>query len=110
MFVIEAGTVQVSRRAGGHTARLARLGPGKVFGEMALLTGERRTASVTADGPVTVLEVEKDALFPIISHRPPVIVELTQLLRARKSETRASDQAHAGDHGVGDRIRSFFFG
>ncbi len=43
-FVIEAGTVEVER--GGET--LKTLGAGDFFGEAAILTGERRNATVTA--------------------------------------------------------------
>ena len=43
-FVIEEGTVQVERAG----RLLETLGPGDFFGEAAILTGERRNASVTA--------------------------------------------------------------
>src|SRR5262245_56838643 len=50
-FVIERGTVEVAR--GGEM--LEELGPGDFFGEAAILTGERRNATVTASSDVTLL-------------------------------------------------------
>jgi voltage-gated potassium channel len=50
-FVIESGTVEVER--GGEV--LERLGAGDFFGEAAILTGERRNATVTASSDVDLL-------------------------------------------------------
>ena len=50
-FVIEAGTVGVER--GGQV--LEELGPGDFFGEAAIVTGDRRNATVTTSSDVTVL-------------------------------------------------------
>ena len=50
-FVIEEGTVQVERAG----RLLETLGPGDFFGEAAILTGERRNASVTAASDANVL-------------------------------------------------------
>jgi len=51
-FVIEDGAAEV--RQGGE--RIGELGPGDFFGEIALLETERRTASVVATTPMTVIE------------------------------------------------------
>src|SRR4051812_15029443 len=50
-FVVVDGTAEVVR----GDARIAELGPGDFFGEMALLGEERRTATVTATSPMHVL-------------------------------------------------------
>jgi ABC-type multidrug transport system ATPase subunit len=47
-FVIESGLVRVQVDAVGASHELNRLGPGRYFGEMALVTGEPRSASVVA--------------------------------------------------------------
>ena len=48
LFLVSEGEVRIER--GG--AEVARLGPGEFFGESALLSGERRNASVLATGPL----------------------------------------------------------
>jgi hypothetical protein len=69
LFLIDEGRVMVSKggmAAGTGMVHLASLGPGELFGEMSLLTGEPRSATVTADGPCSVLELDKGALAPLV--------------------------------------------
>lgn len=73
MFLIEGGTVQVLTTDGtGATIPLARLGPGEFFGEVSVLTGRPRTATVVAETAVTVIEVSKDDLDQITATHPEV--------------------------------------
>jgi CRP-like cAMP-binding protein len=58
-FIITSGTCRVYRDVGEQQETLATLGPGDVFGEMALLLDERRVASVEAVSNVTVLVLDK---------------------------------------------------
>jgi CRP/FNR family transcriptional regulator, cyclic AMP receptor protein len=75
-FVIVDGQAEVSK--GG--AILAKLGPGDVCGEMALLDGDRRSATVTALTPMTVLVISVRE-FESLLHSAPVAVRgiLTEL-------------------------------
>ncbi len=61
-FIIASGTCDVYREVGADRVALRRLGPGDVFGETAVLTGEPRTASVVAVDEVTLKIVTRDAL------------------------------------------------
>lgn len=73
MFLIEGGTVQVlTTDSTGATIPLARLGPGEFFGEVSVLTGRPRTATVVAETAVTVIEVSKDDLDQITATHPEV--------------------------------------
>lgn len=56
-FYIENGRVEVRVQDGPHTVKLSELGPGEIFGEMALIEHINRTATVTAleDTTVTVI-------------------------------------------------------
>ncbi|HEV8659491.1 MAG TPA: mechanosensitive ion channel family protein [Thermoanaerobaculia bacterium] len=86
MFIVHEGTVSVripdDSKAGRH--EVAQLGPGAIFGEMALLTGESRTADVVALTDVTAIEISKDALQPILRDHP----ELSNIISSKVAERR----------------------
>jgi len=86
MFIVHEGTVSVripdDSQAGRH--EVAQLGPGALFGEMALLTGEARTADVVALTDVTAIEISKDALQPILRDHP----ELSHIISSKVTERR----------------------
>lgn len=86
MFIVHEGTVSVrlpdDTKAGRH--EVAQLGPGSVFGEMALLTGEARTADVVALTDVTAIEIAKPALQPILQSHP----EITKVISSKVAERR----------------------
>ncbi|MCA9710762.1 MAG: protein kinase [Myxococcales bacterium] len=61
-YILTKGHCDVFKRAGERLVHLRRIGPGEVFGETAVLTSGRRSASVVAVDDVTVLVVTRDAL------------------------------------------------
>lgn len=61
-FYIETGEVEISVREGKHEVAVSKLGPGEIFGEMGLLTGHQRSATVTALGDCTLTVISKEAL------------------------------------------------
>lgn len=69
-------------------ARLAHLGPGQVFGEIALLTGEPATATVVTVGPTTVLELTRPVLNEVSAQFPDITERLTAIGEARIAEMR----------------------
>jgi small-conductance mechanosensitive channel/CRP-like cAMP-binding protein len=67
---------------------IARLGPGDVFGEMAFLTGGRRTATVAAAGAaLEVVELDEDSLRGLLEDRMELAKELAEKMAARKLES-----------------------
>ncbi len=60
---------------------------GDSFGEMSLLTGERRTATVRAEDDCEVLEISKPAMAAVLREAPECVNKLSDLLAARKMET-----------------------
>jgi serine/threonine-protein kinase len=58
-YMIVAGRCRAYRTVDGVEETLVMMEPGEVFGEMALLLDEKRAASVSAVGPVTVLVLDK---------------------------------------------------
>ena len=62
-YAIEEGKIRVTV----HGRHIAELGAGSYFGEIALLRNVRRTASVTALGPVKLLALERDEFLAAVT-------------------------------------------
>lgn len=76
-FVLVRGVVNVVRRDGhGQPVLLATLGPGAIFGEMALVSEAPRAASVVAVEPVQLLAVGRPALEELAREDPAIGREL----------------------------------
>jgi CRP-like cAMP-binding protein len=58
-FVVEQGMVEISRRQGARRRVLGHIGPGGIFGEMALIDDQPRMARATAVGDTTCLVIEE---------------------------------------------------
>lgn len=83
-FVVASGRFTVTRRdEAGQVVVLAHLGEGEFFGEMALLTGAPRAATVTADGPAEVLELPAPVLQEIAGRHPHLADSLRRFCRQR---------------------------
>ena len=73
LFLIVGGTVKVfTRIEDGGNMQLAELGPGDFFGEVSLLTGRPRTATITAGTEVTAIELDRASLDRIAEGHPEV--------------------------------------
>jgi CRP-like cAMP-binding protein len=68
--------------------KVATLGGGEFFGEMSLLTGEKRRATVMAVGEVWLIEITKLALDSIIHSNPSIAEELSVALERRLEKFR----------------------
>jgi small-conductance mechanosensitive channel/CRP-like cAMP-binding protein len=90
LFVILSGTavVSITDEHGGER-EVARLARGEFFGEMALLTGEARTANVTAIEDLQVLVIYKEALAAMMARRPELATEIAEIVAARRVGLRA---------------------
>jgi CRP-like cAMP-binding protein len=91
MFVVTRGRVTIA--IGAERREVAVTETGGYFGEMSLLTGEPRTATVIARGDCTVLEIPADAFRTYVLGRPEVIDQLAAAAARRRAEL---DQARAG--------------
>lgn len=83
MFIIQEGLVKVSRPVGGKEHVLAVLGKGDFFGEMALVTRERRTATVTALEPVRLLAFNREGFLNMINKNPRIALNIIDKLCRR---------------------------
>ncbi|MFB1482655.1 cyclic nucleotide-binding domain-containing protein [Corallococcus sp. RDP092CA] len=83
-YVICEGRVRVFREENGHRQDLATLEGGAFFGEMALLSGAPRAASVeSADDDTQVLEISAAVLAALSRSHPPVARALKKFCRER---------------------------
>jgi CPA2 family monovalent cation:H+ antiporter-2 len=86
-YFISKGTVQV--RVGG---REIPLGPGDFFGEMALLSGERRSADVTATDYCQFLMLDQREFRSFVASHPQLRAHLDALAAKRSAMNRESDR------------------
>jgi small-conductance mechanosensitive channel/CRP-like cAMP-binding protein len=87
MFVLLRGAAQVSVSKNGSAIPVATLRSGDCFGEMSLLTGERRSATVRAEGDAYVMEISKPIMADILRQAPDCLNQLSEILAKRKIET-----------------------
>ena len=80
LFIVRQGRLDVFIDA----APVGTLHPGEVFGEMSLLTGERRKATVVAAGEVHLVEIAKEQLAPVIEANPALLERLSAVLAERE--------------------------
>lgn len=83
MYVIQAGQAEVVRENEGKEVRLAVLGEGDFFGEMALFDREVRSATVRALGEVRVLTVEKRTFLRSIHKDPSLAFRIVEKMSSR---------------------------
>jgi small-conductance mechanosensitive channel/CRP-like cAMP-binding protein len=88
MFVLVEGEAEVLvSDAGDNEALVATLRTGDCFGEMSLLTGASRSATVVARTDCEVLEIEKEDLGVLLADNPELMKALSDLLAQRQIET-----------------------
>ena len=87
-YIVNSGKVQVIRRVGTDEQVLATLGPGRYFGEVALLHGSERTATVRAVEDTTVLSIARKDFTVLVQNLP--------ILEQAMSETSRTALALAG--------------
>lgn len=117
-YLIERGSVVVTiGDANGGTRMLNRMAAGEYFGEMSLLTGEPRSATVVAESDVAVLEVERSDFEHVLAANPALLEPVSQIAARRQEaqlETRRSQPTQppfAQDDAAQrllQRIRTFF--
>src|SRR6266481_4192637 len=87
MFVLLRGAAEVSISKNGTSIPVATLKAPDCFGEMSLLTGERRTATVRAETDCQVMEIGKPVMAELLRASPDCLERLSELLAKRKMET-----------------------
>ena len=95
LYIIAKGVVRITvRLPNGNDLEVARQGTGQVFGEISLLTGEPRTATVSALTDVELFEIRKCDIAPFIAEEPRTAEYLSNMLTDRKIDTATKCNKH----------------
>lgn len=86
MFILVKGDANVVVNRNGTETLVASLASGDCFGEMSLLTGEKRSASVIAHTDCEVVEIGKPILANSLKENPELLTKLSSLLAKRQME------------------------
>ena len=112
MFVVHRGGVDVRVDSNGTPRTIKRLGEGDFFGEMALFTGEPRTASVVASEETEVFEIGHDAMKVLFETNPDLVEALSHTINERRAGLAANTSAPVSEEdthaGLLSKIKHFF--
>ncbi len=90
MFVIIDGQAEVLSGTGGHKERvIGKLGPGEVVGELSLIDGKGRSASVRAVTAVRLLEMTSEDFRALVDSSPKFVRNLLRALSIRVRQMEA---------------------
>ncbi len=92
MFVVQSGGVVVQR----DSRDVAALGAGEFFGEMALMTGEQRTATVRATVPSTLIGIEQHAVKSLFDGAPELAARLSRAIAERQAHMQSIRESSPG--------------
>ena len=91
LVAVISGTVKISVSSpDGRSAILNLIGPGEIFGEVAVLDGQARTADATANTNCEIFVIDRREFLPFVQSQPALAMKFIELLCARLRWT--SDQ------------------
>lgn len=118
MFILATGKAEVQVEREGRSQPVGSLVAGDCFGEISLLTGEPRSATILAMLDCEVIEIEKETMGNLLREHPELAESLTETVIARRSATEmqlAAAPANGDDsetvaakEGLLRRLRLFF--
>ena len=118
LYIMTEGQVEVWVSDGEQSERVAMLKAPTLFGEMGLMTGEPRTATIIAIDAVSCFKLFREDFGKILADRPQIAEEVSAILAARGAQLlHAQHDLDARDHkrpappsaqGLLTRIQSFF--
>ncbi|MFP4508599.1 MAG: Crp/Fnr family transcriptional regulator [Spirochaetaceae bacterium] len=83
LYIIQKGSVKITKVVNNTEVLLAVLKPGDIFGEMSLIENKPRSASAVAYEDTTVLAVNRENFGRMVRSQPQIIARLTTLLAER---------------------------
>lgn len=112
MFVVHSGKVSVQISDNGRPRTITTLSEGDFFGEMALFTGEPRTANIVAVEETEVLEIGHDAMKQVFDTNPDLVESLSHIIAERRQGLAAKAEVTTGvpdeSEGLLSAIKRFF--
>jgi hypothetical protein len=108
MYFISEGHLEVSIPGkDGKEIVVATLWPGDCVGEMSLLTGEHRSANVSTQSKVVLLEVTKNSLLPLFEESPELIDEISKILTDRKLANEKALLTSNDSKEISNQVKAF---
>ena len=86
-YLIKSGTVEVCITRNNKDVHLAFLRPGQIFGEIALIRGDHRTASVRVTAEAQLVVVDRKTFDVKLQNSDPTVRAITRMLTERIAET-----------------------
>lgn len=117
LYLIRSGNVSVRIGLNGLEREVASLGAGQFFGEMGLMTGEPRRATVVAKDDVECYVVDRAVFQQILARKQSLVDDVSRLLNERELALRgeregltveATAQSQAQHQALLGRIKNFF--
>jgi small-conductance mechanosensitive channel len=112
LYLIIKGEAQVVVEGPKGRLPVATLRDGAIFGEMGMLTGEARSATVIAVTAVDCYRLDKEGFAKVLQQRPEIAKEMSAIVEARNAERgvrlAAAGQSMANHGDLLGRIRNFF--
>jgi len=97
LFLILRGETIVTLESAEVETEITRLTSGQFFGEMALVTGEKRKANVKASTDCELLVIDRDAFEAVLRKHPEVVEELSRVLADRQLQLDEHAQRLSGE-------------
>ena len=120
LFVLVEGLLEVNLQEEGEKKHLSFLRPGSFLGEMALLTGEKRSADVISCTESLVGELTKDSIMSLATESPEILNKMTAVVAKRrlKNEGMTPASGNGQDKDTIQKVKknlmaratNFFFG
>ena len=100
LYLVVRGTLEVFQMHANSAARhpgrhVADLETSDAFGEMALCTGEARSASVICKSECVLIEIERKHLLPLLEEQPEILETMGSIMAARRQQLKANQQQRA---------------
>jgi small-conductance mechanosensitive channel/CRP-like cAMP-binding protein len=93
MYIIDQGKVKVVVTHDGRSEEIAELGPMAIIGEMALMTGASRTATVVTTEPTLFFVVDRDGFRETLLHNPRIAERISETLAERQAQLEETQAA-----------------